>query len=114
MGYSRIHKRTFGIFKRHFVDKNFFGEIKFYAFPKSKNLPRKCSKLSENEIIYLINILLKAKTELKSIDNQILYMELLLLRLSKIKDLIPIKYIIDKFIHPSKNIIYLKLKKKSP
>ena len=82
----------------------------FSSEEKSKIYKENSQKLSENEIIYLINILLKAKSELKTIDNQILYMELLLLRLSRIKDLIPIKNIVEKFMYPNKNIVLPEIK----
>ncbi len=63
------------------------GEVSKAQYQAIKSV---CSKFDDQDLLYIISILMKTKVDMKSGDNPAILLEIVLIKLSKIKDLVDI------------------------
>ncbi len=68
-------------------------EIKVFSQSQQNKMEEIHSKFSENDLLYLIQLLIKTKTDLKNSDNPILIIEMAFVKISRLKELEPLEKI---------------------
>lgn len=68
------------------------GEVSKAQYNAIKNV---CSKFDGEDLLYIISIMMKTKVDMKSGDNPAILLEIVLIKLSKLKDLVNIESVTD-------------------
>lgn len=71
-------------------------EVQIISIEKAKKISELGKKFSENDLLYLVQLLIKIKTDVKNSDNQILVAEMGFVKISKLAEMQSIEALLEK------------------